>query len=319
MKRFFIFRHPGKLFFIGFLLFFFSPPLKGEIVDRVVAIVNNEIITLSELFRAAQVQSPEENKFLSSSKYQEVLEGMIEQKLIDQETLGEEVQVSENEVNEVIEKFKEKNGISAAQLNEALSQQGITWEKYRKKIREEIRRSQIVTQKVRSQVNVTEKELKEYYRNHQDDYFEPARVKIEQIFFPLPPEATEEMKNLLSLKANEVLRRIKTGEDFNKVAQEKNFSEGKSSYDLGYFKKGELMMILDEEAFRLKNGEVSNVITTNKGYFIIRLLDRTDEKTKKFNEVKEEIANGLLQQKMEKKFRDWIEELRNKAYIEIKI
>jgi parvulin-like peptidyl-prolyl isomerase len=85
------------------------------------------------------------------------------------------------------------------------------------------------------------------------------------------------------------------------------------------YKKGELINDLDQEAFILKPGEISNVISTNKGYCIIRVLERSEEKTKKIEEAHEAISNYLLQQKMEDKLQEWLEELRTNAYIDIKI
>lgn len=308
-----------SLVYIAILLFLLSPSVKGEIINRVVAIVNEEIITLSEFLKIAQTQSPEAASTFSTEKYRELLNRIIDQKLVDQEALKTETNISDREVDEAIERLKQRNGLSTEQFNEALQQQGLTWDEYREKMREEMKRSQFIAQKIQSQVNISEKEMKNYFRKHRKDYFEPARVKIEQVFFPFPSNATPETKNSLAVKAEEALKRIKAGEDFHNIAQEFNLTEEKSSYDPGYFKKGELMAALDETAFSLNIGELSNVITTTKGYVIIRVLERTEDKSKTLDEVREEITNSLFQKKMEKKFQEWMEELHGKAYIEIKI
>ena len=307
------------VFYSAFFLFFFLTAAKGEIIDRVVAIVNKDIITLSELLKMVQTQSPEAKPILSSGNYREVLQGIINQKLIDQEASQEKINVSKKEVDQFIERFKKRNAINTAQLKEALQQQGLTWDGYREQVQEEIRRSQIISQKIHSQVSVSEKEIGEYYQNHLDKYVESPRVKIDQIFFPFTPKMTGEDKDNLALKAEEALKRIKSGEDFQGVAEEYNSTNASPFHDLGYFKKGDLMGPLDEVAFRIKIGGVSNVIKTEKGYFIIRVIDRKEAKAKELNEVRKEIVDYLLQQKREKKFQEWLEELHDKAYIEIKI
>ena len=305
---------------IAFLLSSLCFPAQGEIIDRVVAIVNEEVITLSELLQIVQTQSQNAAAVLSPENYRGLLQQIIDQKLVDQEALKEEIAVSDREVDRAIETIKEKNGLTDEQFNQALAQQGMTRGEYREKMREEIRRSQVIAQKIQSQVSVGEKEVKKYFNEHRDDYFESARVKIEQIFIPLGPEATADTRATYARKAEDALNRIRSGDDFRKVAEEYgNLAQEKSSDDVGYFNKGELMTPLDDAAFSLKVGAVSNVISTNKGFFIIRVLDRTEEKTKTLEEVRDQISNQLVQQKMEKKFQDWIKDLHSNAYIEIKI
>jgi peptidyl-prolyl cis-trans isomerase SurA len=309
------YRFCGHIFFLSIFLMMLSFSVRAEVVDEVVAVVNDEVITLSELLRVAQVHFSN----VDPSRYREVLEKLIDQKLIDQATKDMPTKVSEKEIDAMIQGFKENNKITDDQLKDALRQQGLTWEEYRYEIREGIRRNQVITQTIRSQISVTEIEINDYYQKHPNDFFEPAQVKLEQIFFPVPDQATPEKKKAVSQSAEVSLKKIKSGEDFKKVAQGLNLPENKTSFDVGMYKKGELMGALNEEAFTLKPGEISNVIATDKGYCIIRVLERSEEKTKKIDEVHEAISNYLSQQKMEDKLQDWLQELRTNAYIDIKI
>jgi len=305
----------SHIFFLSIFLMLFSFSARAEVVDEVVAVVNNEVITRSELLRVAQVHFSN----AEPSRYREVLEKLIDQKLIDQATKDMPIKVSEKEIDAMIQGFKENNKITDDQLKDALKQQGLTWEEYRNEIREGIRRNQVISQMIRSQISVSEKEIKDYYQKHPDNFFEPAQVKLEQMFFPVPDQTTPEKKKAVSQSAEESLKKIKAGEDFQKAAQGLNLPANNTSCDVGMYKKGELMGALDQEAFILKPGEVSNVISTNKGYCIIRVLERSEEKTKKIEEVHEAISNYLSQQKMEDKLQEWLQELRTNAYIDIKI
>ena len=308
--------HVGRsIFFLSIFLTIISFSARAEVVDEVVAVVNNDIITLSELIRVAQLHFSNAD----SPHYREVLEKLIDQKLIDQATKDMPIKVGEKEIDAMIQGFKQNNKITDAQLKDALRQQGLTWEEYRNEIREGIRRNQVITQMLRSQISVTEKEIMDYYQKHPDDFFEPAQVKLEQIFFPFPDQATPEKKKAISQTAEESLKKIKAGEDFQKVAKGLNLPENNTFCDIGTYKKGDLVNMLDQEAFTLKLGEISNVISTNKGCCIIRVLERFEEKTKKIEEVHEAISNYLFQQKMEGKLQEWLQELRTNAYIDIKI
>ncbi|HJX30879.1 MAG TPA: peptidyl-prolyl cis-trans isomerase [Thermodesulfobacteriota bacterium] len=304
----------SHIFFLSIFLMLFSFSARAEVVDEVVAVVNSEVITRSELLRVAQVNFSNADP----SRYREVLEKLIDQKLIDQATKDMPIKVSEKEIDAMIQGLKENNKITDDQLKDALRQQGLTWEEYRNEISEGIRRNQVIAQMLRSQISVNDTEIKDYYQKHSDDFFEPAQVKLEQIFFPVPDQATPEKKKAVSQSAEESLKKIKSGEDFQKVAQGLNLPENNTSCDVGMYKKGELMNTLDQEAFALKPGEMSNVISTNKGYCIIRVLERSEEKTKKIEEVNGAISNYLFQQKMEDKLQEWLQELRTNAYIDIK-
>jgi peptidyl-prolyl cis-trans isomerase SurA len=309
------YRVGSHIFFLCIFLMMLSFSVQAEVVDEVVAVVNNEVITLSELVRVAQVHFSNADP----SRYREVLEKLIDQKLIDQASKDMSIKVSEKEIDAMIQGFKENNKITDVQLKDALQQQGLTWEEYRKEIREGIRRNQVIGQMVRSKISVSEKEIKDYYQKHPNDFFEPAQVKLEQISFPVPDQATPEKKKAVSQTAEESLKKIKSGEDFQKVAQRLNLPENNTACDVGVYKKGELMNSLDQEAFALKPGEISKVISTDKGYCIVRVLERSEEKTKKIEEAHEAISNYLLQQKMEDKLQEWLQELRTDAYIDIKI
>lgn len=304
--------------YIFFLIIFFliiSFSVRAEVVDEVVAVVNQEIITFSELSQAAQ-------KYFSSadpSRYREVLERLVDQKLIDQATKDMEIKVTEQDIDAMIQSFKENKKISDTQLRDVVAQQGLTWEEYRNELRDGIRRNQAVSQKIRQEVNITEDEIADYYKKNPENFFAPAQVKLEKVFFPFPEPATPEKKKAVLQRAEASLKKITSGADFQKVAQEGSLPDSSPSCDVGVYKKGELTNAIDREAFALKAGEISNVIDTDKGYCIIRVLERTEEQSKKINEVRGAIGNYLFQQKMEDKIQKWLQELRSNAYIDIKI
>lgn len=289
----------------------------GEIIDRVVAVVNKEVITFSELEKKVRLQAPPGSMQPSMGEYRGIVEEMVNQKLIDQETRQMQVKVREKEVDEFLEKFAKRNKLTVSGLREAVEEKGFTWEAYRTEVRNELRRNDAITQKVQAQVNITDKELKEFYQANQAQYFSPARVRIEQLFFAFPPEATEDGKAVLALKASDALKRVKAGESFEKVGDAYRETGGGAGSDLGYLGKGELIGPLDQAAFTLPIGAVSEVIATEKGYGIVRVLDRQEESTKKFEEVRQDIDNQLFRMKMEKKYQEWMQELRSKAYVEI--
>jgi len=319
MKKEALLRCFRLLFIIAFIVCCLSVPLKAEIIDKVVGIVNKDVITLSGLIKITQSETPNPENFNSQEKLRGLLHQIIEQTLITQEAARLAIRASDKEVDNAIEKFKKGNGINNDQLQKALRDQGMTWEEYRERFREEISRQHIINQKIRAKVSVTDKDLEMYYDENIDDFVEPPKVKIEQLFFPFPSEATYQTKNEILLKAEGALKRIQSGETFQKVAEQHGMVKEGESLDLGYFEKGELMSCLDNAAFSLIIGKASDLISSDKGLFIIKVLDRAEAKTKTIDEAREKIFDHIYRQKMENKYQEWIQDLHNKAYIEIKI
>jgi peptidyl-prolyl cis-trans isomerase SurA len=299
--------------------FLYAPFAYGEIIDRVVAVVNREVITYSELEKKLQLQAPPGSAQPSMMDYRGVVEEMVNQKLIDQETRQMQIRVKEKEVDEFLEKFAKRNKLTVPELRAAVEGKGLTWESYRTEVRNEIRRNDAISQKVQGQVNITDREVQEYYQANKEQYFAPARVKIEKLFFAFLGDVTPEGKAELARKAGEALERLKSGESFQQVAEAYGESGGGAPSDLGYLGKGELIGPLNEAAFTLPVGALSNVIATEKGYGIIRVVDRQEESTKGLEEVRQDIDNQLFRIKIEKKYQEWMQELRDRAYVEIKI
>ncbi|MBN2468238.1 MAG: peptidyl-prolyl cis-trans isomerase, partial [Deltaproteobacteria bacterium] len=311
-----LFENLQKILLPLVIVLLLGAPANGEVIDKVVGIVNEDIITLSELLNVTQRHTLDSNALNSSGKMNEILQQLIEQKLIAQEARKSAVIVSDAEVDASIEKFKESNQISTDQLKQALQEQGVPWNEYREQFREEIGKQHLLAAKVRSQVTITDKDAEDYYEAHLEEYVVPPRVRIEQLFFPVASAAPDKTKDDLLATANQALARIRSGESLQAVASIYNLAREGDSVDLGYFKKGELMAPLDAAAFSLGAGNVSDVVVTEKGYFIIRVLEKTDAQTKTVEEVKEVISNALYRQKMEKKYQEWMQQLRDKAYID---
>ena len=291
----------------------------GEIIDRVVAIVNEQVITQSELEREVRARTAQAQVMPTPDIYREVLSGIIEQKLILEESKELEIVVTDREVDRSIDRIAQQNNVSVEEIKLAISEQGLTWQEFRQQVMEDMVRNQVVGIKVRSQVSVTDMDLQEYYEEHRDEYEQPPRVRIEQLFFPVPAEATVEQRDAVAGKAKEVLGRVNKGEDFHGVAVDVGIIEENDSLDLGYFNKGELMDALDREAFIIPVGSVSDIIKTPRGYAIIRVLDRQEEASVSLDVLEEDVSEEIYQEKMRKRYEEWLKELYQEAYIEVKM
>lgn len=308
-----------RLIMIGTFILCVCGLAQGEIIDRVVAIINGDVITMSELEHEARGRLKQSGQTPSPDFYRELLSVIIEQRLILREAAQAHVAAGDREIDQAIERVTKQNNITVDQLKQALQEQGLTWAEYRKQIRDDIIRNQIIGMKVQSQVSVTDKDYAEYLEGRQSEHVESPKVKIEQLSFPLPEGAGQDARDQSAQKAEAAHQRVNSGADFRTVAEELGLIKAGESVDFGYFSKGELVGALDEAAFSLPVGSVSNVIETGRGFFIIRVVDRKEAGSRSVDEVKDEVREQIFRAKAEKKYREWIEELYANAYIEVKL
>jgi parvulin-like peptidyl-prolyl isomerase len=318
-----------RLFYLfGFIFFLYGPASLSEaVVDRVVAVVNQEIITLSEVEKRIPPLKEEivtEDRLEKQERMQalsrQVLEKLIEEKLIDQEVKKSGVKISGKEIEATVEEVKRRNGATQEDLEKALAVEGLTLETYKKQIEKSLQRQKLINWSVKIEEKAGEKELREFYQKNISRYRTNETYRPSQILFVIPKEATPEEIREIRKKCQKVLEKIKKGEDFGEMAL--LYSEDTSNRDhgdLGYFRKGELIPIFEREALRLKVGEMSGIIRTEFGFHIIKLLDRKGMDPLPFEEVIERVKAEYYDGEMEKAFKQYLSTLKEKAVIEIKL
>jgi peptidyl-prolyl cis-trans isomerase SurA len=317
-----------KLGLLGLFFFLLSGSLSSShaVVDRIVAIVNQEVITLSEVEKLAspfkediQTKDRLEKRERIHEIYRKVLEKLIEEKLIDQEVKRSGVKVTDKEIEGALEQIKRQNAATQEDLEEALANEGFTLEAYKKEIEKRIQRMKVINWAVKVEPQTNEKELREFYQKNIDRYRTNESYRPCQILFLIPEGARTEEIREIKKKCQKVLERIKEGEDFGEMAllYSQDIS-AKDRGDLGYFKKGDLLPEIEKEALRLKVGEVGEIIRTHFGFHIIKLLDRKGG-TLPFEEVKEKVKADYYEKEMQKAYQHYISTLKEKSIIEIKL
>jgi peptidyl-prolyl cis-trans isomerase SurA len=302
----------------------FSP--SQAVTDRIAAIVNQEVITLSEVEKAAsplqqdiQTNDRWEKKEQVNEIYRKVLEKLIEEKLIDQEVKRSEIQVTSKEIDGALEEVKRRNSATQEDLVKALANEGMTLEFYKKEIGKRIQRMKLINWAVKAELKGGEKELRDFYQKNINRYYVNETYRPGQILFLIPEGAQPEEVLEIRKKCQNVLEKIKGGEDFGEMAifYSQHISS-KDRGDLGYFKRGELLPEIEKEALRLEVGEVGGIIRTPFGFHIIKLLDRKGG-ILPFEEVKERVKADAYEKEMEKAYQQFISTLKEKSIIEIKL
>jgi peptidyl-prolyl cis-trans isomerase SurA len=298
----------------------------AQVLDGIAAVVNDEIITISEVREAMHIEAADLQTRYRGSMLEEKLQGLYQytlQPMIDfrlQLARAQElkVEVTEAEVEAQIAQFKEQNQISDAEFEHMLASRGITMEAYRKQIRDNLLISRVVNIEVRSRLAIEETELREVYRQQQEKYSIAGEVTVSHILFLVPERAREAEDMEAKRKAEAILTQLRAGGDFETLATK--FSDGPSAERgglLGTFRTGELLPGFEEAIASLQPGQVSDVVRTRIGWHIIRLEERKDGDYQPFEAVREELRASLLRTKTEKKYGEWVASLRQQAYITI--
>lgn len=299
----------------------------AEVVDRIVAVINDEIILLSEMNAAfepyrSKIEASyigEEREATLAEARQAFLNRLIDVRLIEKEAKQIGISVKEEDLMAVIKDVIGHKNISLEDFTKELVKGGISLEVYKNDIREQMVKMRVVQREIRPKLIVTDKEIGEYYKEHRDDYEGQEAVRINQIFFDFSKLPAGEAKSKVRKVAEQIDKRLKEGESFEMLAANLSSETAQVSGDLGFIAKGTVLPALEKVAFSLKKGEVSGIIESPSGFHIIKVLDKKGGGLKPVEEVREEIRAKIEDRMMGEKFVEWLAGLRKKSHIENKL
>lgn len=308
-----------KWTFIGCLIVAWTigrPGACPAVEDAIIAVVGEELITLKDLNDYAQSTyvglvtngaSEEEIKAVMGTIETDGINKLIEEKLILNKANQIGLKVREALVDERIAEITKKYG-SEQKLTDALVRNGATLSDLRKKIRDDLKLKYVIDHQVKSKIYVNPQEVTEYYTQHKDRFEEKERVNLESIFIKF-----DVAKETAAAKAQEALAQINKGRLFAEVAQE--FSGTPS---VGIVKREQLKPEIENIVFNLQPDQVSPMVETETGIFIFKLVGKVPAKIANLEDVKGMIHSLLFKEKFRQRFADWLEQLKEDAYIEIK-
>src|ERR1700719_590734 len=309
-----------------------KPALTGEgkVVEEIIARVNNEIITSSELEKARTAAAEDAQQECSGRCTPEQLQVAVEDRqkfalrdLIDQSLLaqrGKDMGVNvEGEVVKQLDQVRIQNKLeSMEKLESAVTKEGLNWDDFKNNIRNKLLTQEVIRREVGSHINIGRDETQKYYEEHKKDFVKPEQVALRAIEISTDAKKDTELPDLKK-KADDLLRRIKDGEDFATLA--KRFSDGSTAQQggfLGVYKRGELSKQLEDQVFAMKKNQLTDVIETKQGYLILQVLERYEEGEQPFEKVENEIMDHLYSERMEPALREYLKTLREQSYVVVK-
>jgi parvulin-like peptidyl-prolyl isomerase len=286
---------------------------RAEVVNRIVATVDGEPITAHEVKRYAEERGAE------NAPESQVLEALITDKLLEKEAGAQGIAAKDDEIDGYVTQVKTRGHLDDEQFKQALSNQGLTVESYRAQVKKEIEKTSLVNREIRQRVNVSPQEIKRYYEAHLDDYVINERVKVRDILFRIDERDGPDAAARTKAKAEEVRKLAVGGKDFAALAAQ--YSEGPGADKgglLGTFSKGEMESALDDAAFDLEPGRISELIETPRGFHILRVDEVLPAGHKKLEDVQDEIRDALYGEAVQNRFSDFLARgLRERHHVEI--
>ena len=299
-----------------------------EVVNRVVAIVDDEVITSLDLERSIkrvkmdlarmEATQPGSGGMPPTQIRRLALERLIDDKIFAKEVARAGLQVGDEELDHYLDRVKKANNLTEDDFVASLSRQGLTLKEYRDNLRRDILKQRLINREVKKQIVITEADVEKYYKEHQDQYQNLDEVKLRAIFLRVDPKSSLAGENAVRQKAENILNQIKQGEDFAKMAQQHSQGPGaERGGRLGPVKAADLLPSMRQALGELKPGQISEVLQIPQGFVIMQLIERTGDKAVVLQDVKEQIRNKLERQMTEKRFQEWMKDLRNKNYVKI--
>jgi peptidyl-prolyl cis-trans isomerase C len=246
----------------------------------------------------------------------QVLDSLIDRELLFQETKKKGITIDPKDVADEIQKIKQRY-TKAGEFEELLSSMGLTESEVKDQIERGLAIQQLIDKEVRAKVTIGDEEVKSYYDANPQLFQQPEQVKASHILIKVEADASQEEKNKARQKIESVQEKAKKGEDFATLA--KSYSEGPSGPsggDLGYFRRGQMVKPFEDAAFDLNPNETSNIVETQFGYHLIKVVDKKPAQKAAYADVKERLSEHLKDQKIESEASVYIQGLRSGAKIE---
>jgi peptidyl-prolyl cis-trans isomerase SurA len=298
-------------------------PQAPILLNRVVAVVNKEVITWSELYRAMEFEAATQIKNLSEEERKKIikqsepsfLESLISTQLQLQEAQRLGIEVTQKEITETIETIRKKYSLTEADFMESLRKEGLNLEEYKKRLSEQILINKVVTHQIRNKIIVSDDSVKKYMEEYKANFSGIEKYKLRQIFFKKQKDVDEKT---VEEKAALIIKRLKDGEDFSALARiYSDDSSKKMGGDLGFVNKNLLAKEFVDIISNMKIGDYSMPFWTERGLHIIKLDEIVFAQN--IDKTKEEVRKKLVEEQFTERYKSWIKSLREKAYIEVRL
>jgi peptidyl-prolyl cis-trans isomerase SurA len=304
---------------------------QDTVLEEIVARINNQIVTRSELKRGhdtmvqeVRQQNPPDADARIAAREKDVLRDLIDQALLAQK--GDELGISDD--TDLIKRLddirKQMNLASMEDLEKAAEQQGVSYEDFKNNMKNQLITQRVIGQEVGSHIQVTKEEIAKFYDEHKKELDRPEQVRLSEILISTEAKegdtrSDQERQDQARAKAEEVLQKLKAGGKFDEIAKaNSNGPTAAQGGDLGFFKRGMLAQELENRTFAMKPGETSDIIPTKQGLVILKVTEHQQPGVPPLKEVEPQVTEAVYYSKLQPALREYLTKLREEAYITVK-
>jgi peptidyl-prolyl cis-trans isomerase SurA len=290
-----------------------SPLGAGQPVDAIVASVDGEPITMRDLkaFSAAQkITLPGGNDPESVRIKREALKGLIEDKLMELELRSFSDSIDDRAIDRYIAKLVDRNHISEGELRAEVARHGMTWDKYRKQVKLDLEKMEMIEHRVRQKISVTPEQIKAYYDAHTNEFtVNDERFELAQILVAVDSGAPADKRAAARKKAEALRKRALAGEDFGELARKNSADDSASKGgELGSFSPDEILDQIKVAVSKLDSGQISEVVETSHGFHIVKVEQHQRPGVRPLSELREEIRARLEDGALQDHLRRWVDD-----------
>ena len=312
-----------KITVISIVFVMFGVLAQAATINKFVAVVNDEVITqqdVDQLLAVLYAQYSQEYKgdeLLQKMEQikKDILNQIIEDKLVLSRAKELGIKVAESEINERLDYIK--NGFSSEDdFYKTLETQGVTIANLKDRYRDQIMMKKLVDYEVKSKISVLPSETNDYYEKHKDQFRENDKYRVKNILIKAKDDVSFE---LARIEIENIYNKLKEGENFDDLAIQ--YSQGPNAEkggDMGYIEQGQMLEVLDKAIFKLKPGEFSEPIKSEIGYHVFKTEDIKHGRQASLEEVQKNLQMIIFQDKFKAQVNEWLSNLKKKAYISIK-
>lgn len=301
-----------------------ASPYGGTVAEGIIARVNDQIITQSDYNRALDELNQEGRDHGASMQEMATQRKDLLRNLIDQQlwlSKGKELNITgETELIKRLDEIRKQYNLDSIEdLEKAAQEQGVSFEDFKANIRNQIITQEVMRQEVGEHIQMTPGEVERFYEAHKQDYSQPESVRLSEILISTGSGDDPAKVAAAKQKADDIEARLHAGGDFGQLAR--SFSEGPTAAeggDLGQYKRGQLGKLLEDKTFDLQSGQYTDPILTRQGYIILKVVQHTPGGPRPFKEVEQDVEQAYYMSKMEPAIRDYLNKMRNEAFIQIK-
>lgn len=297
-----------------------APKKRTKVINKIVAVVNNEVITEIEVNHRLAAEQVSGNKEVDDkAKRRATIESLINDKMMNQILKASDIEVTKDDLARAIGNVLHTTGMTIDQLRAEVAAKGMTYDEYKDEVKKQIQRIMFINQVIGPQVKITEQDIRDYYQRHQENFRGSSKAHIAQIFLSFAGVTSQTDADQLRRTSLNIVAQARKGKNFTELARK--YSKGPNAEnggDLGMISLKDISPSVSETVRNMRVGDVSNPIFTEQGLIIVKLISLPELSPQDFMASRDRIYQAIYEERVDETLQAYLQKERQRAFIEIR-